>query len=92
MDSQALTCKELVALVTDYYEGVLSPADRERFEKHTHVCSDCHAYLEQMRLTIFLTGKLSESDLSADVSYELLHAFRKWKQSGTGDKETRDLQ
>ena len=92
MDLQALTCKELVALVTDYFEDALSPAERERFEKHAHMCSGCTAYLEQMRLTIHLTGKLTEADLSADVSDELLHAFRKWKQSGAGDKETRDLE
>lgn len=80
MASQALTCRELVALVTDYYEGALSPADRERFENHWHVCSGCHAYLEQMRLTIQLTGKLTEADVPPNASDELLHAFRKWKQ------------
>ena len=80
MASQALTCQELVALVTDYYEGALSPADSERFEQHTHVCSGCHAYLEQMRLTIFLTGKLTAHDIPPNASDELLNAFRKWKQ------------
>lgn len=80
MASQALTCRELVALVTDYYEGALSPADRERFENHSHVCSGCHAYLEQMRLTIQLTGKLTEADVPPNASDELLYAFRKWKQ------------
>ncbi len=81
MASQALTCQEMVALVTDYYEGMLSPADRERFENHTHSCSGCHTYLEQMRLTIQLTGKLTEDDVPPNASDELLYVFRKWKQS-----------
>lgn len=82
MVSQGLTCQELVELVTDYYEGALSPAERERFEQHAHACSGCHAYLEQMELTIHLTGKLTEADLPPDASDELLRAFRKWKESG----------
>jgi Putative zinc-finger len=29
-----LTCAEVVNLVTDYYEGRLTPAERRRFEEH----------------------------------------------------------
>jgi len=81
MASQELTCKELVELVTNYFENVLPPADRARFEQHANSCSGCKAYLEQMRQTIRLTGKLSEDHVPPPARDELLHAFRKWKQS-----------
>jgi anti-sigma factor RsiW len=47
-----LSCRELVELVTDYLEGVLTAAERMRFEAHLSECDGCEAYLEQMLLTI----------------------------------------
>jgi hypothetical protein len=76
-----LTCRELVELITDYFEDALSPQDRERFESHANRCSGCNAYLEQMRRTISLTGKLTEDDVFSPAEDELLKVFRKWKQS-----------
>ena len=65
IDTEALSCQELVELVTDYLEGALSPADLRRFEHHIAACSDCTRYLEQLRTTIELTGTLTIDDLSA---------------------------
>jgi anti-sigma factor RsiW len=53
-----LTCKELVELVTDYFEGSLPRSERRRFERHLTGCDGCSVYLEQMRQTIELTGAL----------------------------------
>ena len=33
IDTEALSCQELVELVTDYLEGVLPPAELQRFER-----------------------------------------------------------
>ncbi|MGH2784613.1 MAG: anti-sigma factor family protein [Actinomycetota bacterium] len=77
-----LTCKELVELVTDHLEGALSRRDRKRFERHIGACDGCTAYLEQMRVTIRLTGELVEEDLSEPARAELLEAFRSWSSSG----------
>jgi hypothetical protein len=81
MASQDLTCRELVELVTDYFENTLSLADRARFEQHANRCSGCSAYLEQMRKTILLTGKLTEENVQPPARDDLLHTFRKWKKS-----------
>ena len=81
MVSQDLTCKELVELVTDYFENVLPPAERARFEQHANNCAGCKAYLEQMRCTIRLTGKLTEDYVLPPARDQLLYAFRTWKQS-----------
>ncbi|MBI5927789.1 MAG: zf-HC2 domain-containing protein [Chloroflexi bacterium] len=75
-----LSCQELVELVTDYLEGALSEMDKERFEAHVSVCYDCHSYFDQMRHTIRLIGRLSESALNPTVKDELLSLFRDWKK------------
>jgi anti-sigma factor RsiW len=76
----ALTCRELVELVTDYVEGALSPPDAVRFEQHLSGCDGCTAYLTQMRETIRLTGTLAEGDLDPRARDALLAAFRDWRQ------------
>lgn len=80
-DFERLTCQELVELVTDYLEGALQISERTRFEVHLKSCQGCRNYLEQMRLTIQLTGQLTEDNLSPAVRDELLNVFRHWKKS-----------
>jgi anti-sigma factor RsiW len=80
IDTEALSCQELVELVTDYLEGALSPADLQRFERHTAGCADCTRYLEQLRATIRLTGTLTPEDLAPEVEEALLDAFRDWSR------------
>ena len=78
---EQLSCRELVELVTDYLEGVLSEEERARFEDHIGLCTGCRVYLEQMRQTISLLGHLPEEALSPDAERELLEAFRGWRSS-----------
>ena len=74
----ALTCAQVVELVTVYLEGGLSPADRARFEAHLTACDGCTGYLDQMRVTIAVVGRIDEDDLSDNAKAELLGAFRGW--------------
>ena len=76
-----LVCQEMVELVNDYLEGMLSAEDTKRFEQHLSVCDACGAYIEQMRQTIALTGRISEESLDPHVRDELLAAFRGWKEA-----------
>ena len=76
-----LTCKELVELVTAYLEGTLPGRQRRRFEAHLAACDRCTAYLAQMRMTIRVTGRLAEEDVSEEQRTVLLTAFRSWKAS-----------
>jgi anti-sigma factor RsiW len=76
---EAISCRELVELVTDFFEGALSRADRARFEAHVGDCDHCAAYLDQMRLTVTAVGSLSEESLDPDAREALLEAFRGWK-------------
>ena len=80
MSDQQLTCEELVEIVTEYLEGGLSDAERERFEEHVVVCSGCANYLDQIRMTIQLAGRVTVDDLMEETKTELLAAFRDWKR------------
>ena len=75
-----MTCKQLVELVTGYFDGALGDAERARFEAHLTACPHCRAYLQQMRETIALTGALAESQVTPEASSALLDAFRDWKR------------
>jgi anti-sigma factor RsiW len=69
----------LVELVTEYLEGTLPVADRARFDAHLKKCSGCTVYVQQMRQTIRLVGKLSEETLDPQTKEQMLHVFRQWK-------------
>lgn len=76
--ADALACQELVEIVTDYLENALTPDDRARFEAHLAGCGGCSAYLDQMRHTISVVGRLRAEDIPAPAMDELLVAFRGW--------------
>ena len=74
-----LSCKELVELVTDYFDGALTPRDRARFEAHLDACTGCARYVEQMRATIAAAGRLEPEAVPPDAEAALREAFRDWK-------------
>ncbi|HLF74412.1 MAG TPA: zf-HC2 domain-containing protein [Anaerolineales bacterium] len=76
-----MTCKELVELVTEYLEGMLPEDARIRMERHLSGCDGCATYLEQMRQTIRLTGRLREENLTAQQRDDLLTLFRDWRRT-----------
>jgi predicted anti-sigma-YlaC factor YlaD len=84
-----LSCRELVELVTEYLEGGLGPAMRARVEEHLDACPGCRDYLEQMRQTIKMLGKLPEESITPEAEASLLRIFRDWK-SGRDDQGSRD--
>ncbi|MFI5273584.1 MAG: anti-sigma factor family protein [Ktedonobacterales bacterium] len=78
---EALSCKELVELVTGYFDGALSPAETEHFEQHMAACGACRNYLAQMRQTIRLVGTLAEDAIPSEIFATFLRTFRDWKQA-----------
>lgn len=77
--NEAMTCMELVELVTEYFEAALPPEERTRFEAHLSRCTGCQNYFDQMKQTIRLTGRLTEEAISPPARDELLRIFRDWK-------------
>ena len=76
---QELTCAQVVEIVTAYLEDALGAADRERVEEHLVFCDGCSTYLEQMRETIALTGRIETGDVPPALQDMLLAAFREWR-------------
>ena len=74
-----MTCRDLVETVTAWLEGTLPPDERARFDSHLARCPECRTYVEQMRLTIRLTGQLDVDNLSAPEQATLLELFRGWR-------------
>ena len=77
-NAEELTCAELVELVTEFLEGTLDRRDRSRFEQHLSECPHCAAYVDQIRLTVAVAGRLREDHLKPAAKASLLHAFRDW--------------
>ena len=72
----ALSCQELVELVTDYLEGSLGWRDRRRVARHLAACDGCDRYVEQMRETLELLGTVPVDTISPEAQATLLDAFR----------------
>jgi anti-sigma factor RsiW len=80
MTREELACQELVEIVTEYLEGGLTDPERQRFDEHIAECGGCANYVEQIRTTIDLTGRVTVDDLSDETKLALLAAFRGWKR------------
>ena len=76
-----IACRDVVEIVTDYLEGVLSPGDREAVELHLNLCEGCYDYLEQMKVSVELTGRLPAEGLPPQLEEELVRAFRDLRQT-----------
>lgn len=76
-----LSCREVVELVTDWLEGALPAAEHARVELHLAACEGCAAYVEQMRATVRIAGRLDEEELEPALRDELVAAFRGWRAS-----------
>ena len=79
--ADALTCRELIEIITEYLEGAMPPAERIRFEDHVRGCTGCTRYLAQMRVTIETLGEIGLENIQPAAKSELMSAFRDWKSN-----------
>lgn len=77
-----LACIELVELVTAYVEGDLSPAENAHVDRHLEACPGCAAYVDQMRQTIAIAGRLSPDEVPHEAIDPLLAIFRASRAGG----------
>lgn len=75
-DGTAISCQEVVEVITDYLEGRLSAEDVAVFEAHLAICDGCRWYLDQMRTTIAAVGRIEDADVPAELRDTVLAAFR----------------
>jgi anti-sigma factor RsiW len=74
-----MVCQQAIELLTDYLEGSLSGRQRRRLEAHLAGCPNCSGYLEQIRITIRLTGSIEPEALSPDAVDDLSELYRRWR-------------
>lgn len=74
-----LVCREAVELMSAYVDGSLSRRDRRRLEKHLAACDACTAYLEQLRVTIAVSGSAGPGDLDPEALEGLVELFRQYR-------------
>lgn len=79
MATEELACQDFVELVTEYLEGALPQTESARFEAHLAFCPPCTEYLDQMRRTLRLLGRLTEDSIPAEGRDQLLRLFKDWK-------------
>jgi anti-sigma factor RsiW len=76
MRTHELQCREVVEVLTDYLDGALPPADRVALEQHLLFCQPCAVFLEQLRASIALTGRIEEEDVPEEVLDRMSQMFR----------------
>jgi anti-sigma factor RsiW len=74
-----LVCQQAIELMTDYLEGALSRRQTRRLEAHLRACPNCSNYLEQIRITIRLSGEIEPEDLSPEAVEDLTQLYRRWR-------------
>ena len=75
-DGTAISCQEVVEVITDYLEGRLPPEDVAIFDAHLALCDGCQWYLDQMRTTIAAVGRIEDEAVPAELRDTVLAAFR----------------
>lgn len=76
MNRDEVRCREVVGVLSDYFEGALPVQQRAALEQHLLMCEGCTNYVDQMRTSIRLTGRLQEEDVPAPVMEKVLQMFR----------------
>jgi len=80
-DSADLTCQEVAELVTEYLSHAMTAEDRARFEQHLLDCLSCIAYLDQMKATIELIGRLGDEPSGGEPPKTLIARLRRRAKS-----------
>jgi anti-sigma factor RsiW len=77
---RTIACRQAVELVTAYLEDELSARDRARFEAHLEGCPHCTEYLDQMRRTLAVMGRIEPDAIDPETRTELVALYRRWQR------------
>jgi anti-sigma factor RsiW len=75
-DDEEVACRQVVELVTDYFEGDLPDPLRAAVERHLALCPPCVRYVEQMRSTAASLHEIYVESITPAARADLLAAFR----------------
>jgi hypothetical protein len=83
----ALSCREVVELVTAYLDDALEAGPRAALDRHLADCPHCTEYFAQIRLVREAAGRVAPEDVAPQARQELLALFTQWRadpESGAG--------
>jgi predicted anti-sigma-YlaC factor YlaD len=69
------TCEDVVAVLHDYYEGMLDPETAAVIERHFQGCPDCKGFFETYRALVQMTGELACEDVPDEVQRRVREAL-----------------
>jgi len=78
------TCSEIAALATDYVEGHLGAAERERYQAHLAGCDACATFARQLQVTSRAVAAMPEPQVPLALRGELLARFDEWSSRREG--------
>ncbi|MGH7272630.1 MAG: anti-sigma factor family protein [Polyangiaceae bacterium] len=78
-----MRCTEVTELTTEYLNGRLPFWHRLAFRMHVAMCRHCRAFLDHVRKTITLLGRLPPQPVPPETRAELLRQFRQNRRSAT---------
>jgi anti-sigma factor RsiW len=79
---RSIVCQQWVEMVTDYLEGALPRSLQDAADRHLAECPHCREYLEQMRRTIDVSGRLRDEDVPHELVDVLARAFADYRREG----------
>ena len=79
-DPHDITCRQAVALMTDYLDGALGPDDRALVEAHLAECENCAEHLRQIRITVAVTGRIQVLLADPAAREDLMDLYRRWRR------------
>jgi anti-sigma factor RsiW len=72
------SCREVVELAADHLDGALDPKARARLDRHLRDCDGCVTYLERLRTSIRIAGRLAPGAIPDATMSRLVAALRSW--------------
>jgi anti-sigma factor RsiW len=75
------TCREVVDLAAEYVDGAMPPDEATLFEMHLNFCDGCFTFIDQIRETASLAGRITEEQVPEETKTKLLEAFRDWRRA-----------
>ena len=82
-----MTCREFAEFIAQYLASELPSSQREAFDRHLSLCTNCARYLEQYQRTIAVsrTAFDTEAPLPADVPDDLVDAILRARKAFSQD-------
>ena len=78
-----ITCADALELMTEFLDQALSPEDQDRFRAHLNGCEACAVYLDQLHLTVQVTGTITGEnsyEVEQPTMERLLDLYRSTRQ------------